>query len=101
MILVNLSSLWVVVTKNCPGGKGCSSDNKLGVVQFEYGLVTDRVGWPGATQVVAGSAGNPAFFIRFVELVRTRFRTRISPWRVRPRDAQLARGVTVSSREVA
>ena len=30
--------------EECPDGKGCSSDNKLGVVQFEYGLVTDRVG---------------------------------------------------------
>jgi hypothetical protein len=69
----DLSSSWVEGTKNELAARGYSRDNKRGMAQIEYGLLTDKDGRPIAVEVFAGNTADPTAFISMVETIRTRF----------------------------
>ena len=69
----DLSSSWVEGTKNELAARGYSRDNKRGMAQIEYGLLTDKDGRPVAVEVFSGNTADPTAFISIVETIRTRF----------------------------
>jgi hypothetical protein len=69
----DLSSSWVEGTKNELAARGYWRDNKRGMAQIEYGLLTDKDGRPVAVEVFSGNTADPSAFISMVETVRTRF----------------------------
>jgi hypothetical protein len=70
----DLSSSWVEGTKNELAARGYSRDQRRGMAQIEYGLLTDKDGRPVAIEVFAGNTADPTAFISMVETIRTRFR---------------------------
>jgi hypothetical protein len=69
----DLSSSWVEGSKNELAARGYSRDNKRGVAQIEYGLLTDKDGRPVAVEVFKGNTADPTAFISIVDTIRTRF----------------------------
>ena len=69
----DLSSSWVEGTKNELAARGYSRDNKRGMAQIEYGLLTDKDGRPVAVEVFSGNTADPTAFISIVKTIRTRF----------------------------
>jgi len=69
----DLSSSWVEGTKNELAARGYSRDNKRGVAQIEYGLLTDEHGRPVAVEVFPGNTADPTAFISVIETIRNRF----------------------------
>jgi len=69
----DLSSSWVEVTKHALAARGYSRDNKHGVAQIEYGLLTDKDGRPVAVEVFPGNTADPTAFISVIETIRSRF----------------------------
>lgn len=69
----DLSSSWVEGTKNELAQRGYSRDNKRGMAQIEYGLLTDKDGRPVAVEVFSGNTADPTAFIAIVDTIRTRF----------------------------
>ena len=73
MALFDLSSSWME-GRHCElAAFGHSRDHKRGKPQIEYGLLTDNQGRPVAVRVFAGNTGDPAAFVRAVEVVRGKF----------------------------
>ncbi|MGH9307685.1 MAG: IS1634 family transposase, partial [Acidimicrobiales bacterium] len=73
LVYFDLSSSWVEGTHNELAARGYSRDNKRGLAQIEYGLLTDKVGRPVAIEVFPGNTADPSAFISIVEMVRGRF----------------------------
>ena len=73
LALFDLSSSWVT-GRCCPlAARGYSRDDKKGLPQIEYGLLTDPVGRPVAVKVVAGNTADPSAFTGIVQTVRDTF----------------------------
>ena len=73
MALFDLSSSWLEGT-HCPlAARGYSRDGKKGMLQIEYGLLTDPEGRPAAVRVFPGNTGDPAAFTAIADVVRTKF----------------------------
>ena len=70
----DLSSSWVEGSKNELAARGYSRDNKRGMAQIEYGLLTDKDGRPVAIEVFSGNTADPTAFISMVETIRNRFK---------------------------
>ncbi len=69
----DLSSSWVVGSKNELAARGYSCDKKRGLAQIEYGLLSDKDGRPVAIEVFSGNTADPTAFISMVDTIRTRF----------------------------
>ena len=52
---------------------GATRDQKRGLAQIEYGLLTDKDGRPVAIEVFSGNTADPTAFISMVEVIRHRF----------------------------
>src|SRR5215467_3785753 len=73
MALFDLSSSWLE-GRCCPlAARGYSRDGKKGMLQIEYGLLTDPEGRPVAVRVFPGNTGDPAAFTGIVQVVREKF----------------------------
>ena len=73
MALFDLSSSWLE-GRCCPlAARGYSRDGKKGLLQIEYGLLTDPAGRPVAVRVFPGNTGDPAAFTQIVTVVRDKF----------------------------
>jgi hypothetical protein len=73
MALFDLSSSWMEGTC-CPlAARGYSRDGRKGMLQIEYGLLTDPQGRPVAVRVFAGNTGDPSAFTAIVQVVREKF----------------------------
>ena len=73
MALFDLSSSWLEGTR-CPlAARGYSRDGRKGMLQIEYGLLTDPAGRPVAVRVFPGNTGDPAAFTVIVDVVRKKF----------------------------
>ena len=73
MALFDLSSSWLEGSQ-CPlAARGYSRDGKKGLLQIEYGLLTDPAGRPVAVRVLPGNTGDPAAFTQITEVVRDKF----------------------------
>jgi hypothetical protein len=60
--------------RHCPlARRGYSRDGRPGMLQIEYGLVTDAEGRPVAVEVVPGDTADPATVPAVVEKLRDRF----------------------------
>jgi len=73
MALFDLSSSWLE-GRCCPlAARGYSRDGRKGMLQIEYGLLTDPAGRPVAVRVFPGSTGDPGAFTEIVTVVREKF----------------------------
>ena len=73
LVLYDLTST-SVEGRHCPLAKrGYSRDGRAGMLQVEYGLVTDDEGRPIAVEVVSGDTADPATVPAVVERLRDRF----------------------------
>jgi hypothetical protein len=73
LVLYDLTSTWME-GRHCPLAKrGYSRDGRPGMLQVEYGLVTDEGGRPVAVEVVAGNTADPATVPAVVEKLKDRF----------------------------
>lgn len=73
LVLYDLTSTYVE-GRHCPlARRGYSRDGKPGMLQIEYGLITDRDGRPIAVEVVPGNTGDPATVAAAIEALKTRF----------------------------
>ncbi len=73
LVLYDLTSTYVE-GRHCPlARRGYSRDGKPGMLQIEYGLITDRDGRPIAVEVVPGNTGDPATVAAAIEALRVRF----------------------------
>ena len=67
-------------TKNELAARGYSRDEKRGLAQIEYGLLTDKDGRPVAIEVFSGNTADPTAFISMVESSATDSGSTGSPW---------------------
>ena len=66
-------SSWLDGTQ-CPlAARGYSRDGKKGLLQIEYGLLTDPAGRPVAVRVLPGNTADPTAFTAIVTVVRDKF----------------------------
>ena len=73
LVLYDLTSTWFEGS-HCPLAKrGYSRDGRPGMLQVEYGLVTDEGGRPVAVEVVAGDTADPATVPAVIERLKGRF----------------------------
>ena len=73
LVLYDLTSTWME-GRHCPLAKrGHSRDGKTGLLQIEYGLVTDADGRPVAVEVVPGNTADPATVPAVIEKLKGRF----------------------------
>jgi hypothetical protein len=73
LVLYDLTST-SVEGRHCPlARRGYSRDGRPGMLQIEYGLVTDAEGRPVAVEVVPGDTADPATVPAVVEKLRDRF----------------------------
>lgn len=73
MAMFDLSSSWVEGRCCELAAFGYSRDNKRGVKQIEYGLLTDEVGRPVAIRVSPGNTSDTKAFTEAVTMVQTNF----------------------------
>jgi Transposase DDE domain len=73
LALFDLSSAWVTGRCCSLAARGYSRDQKKGLPQVEYGLLTDPLGRPVAVRVVAGNTADPTAFTSIVSAVRDTF----------------------------
>jgi hypothetical protein len=74
LALFDLSSSWVT-GRCCPlAARGYSRDQKKGLPQIEYGLLTDPVGRPVAVRVFPGNTADPTAFTTIVDVVKDTFK---------------------------
>jgi len=73
LVLYDLTSTWFE-GRHCPlARRGYSRDGRPGMLQVEYGLVTDEGGRPVAVEVVPGNTADPATVPLVVEKLKGRF----------------------------
>jgi len=73
LVLYDLTSTWME-GRHCPlARRGYSRDGKPGMLQIEYGLVTDAAGRPVAVEVVPGDTADPATVPAVIEKLKGRF----------------------------
>jgi len=73
MVLYDLTSTWME-GRHCPlARRGYSRDGRPGMLQVEYGLVTDEGGRPVAVEVVPGDTADPATVPALIEKLKDRF----------------------------
>jgi hypothetical protein len=73
LVLYDLTST-SVEGRHCPlARRGYSRDGRAGMLQIEYGLVTDEGGRPVAVEVVPGDTADPATVPATVEKLKGRF----------------------------
>jgi hypothetical protein len=73
LVLYDLTST-SVEGRHCPlARRGYSRDGRAGMLQIEYGLVTDDEGRPVAVEVVPGDTADPATVPAVVEKLKVRF----------------------------
>jgi len=73
LVLYDLTSSWFEGSR-CPLAKrGYSRDGRPGMLQVEYGLVTDADGRPVAVEVVPGNTADPATVPAVIERLKGRF----------------------------
>jgi hypothetical protein len=73
LVLYDLTSTWFE-GRHCPlARRGYSRDGKPGMLQVEYGLVTDEGGRPVAVEVVPGDTADPATVPAVIEKLKGRF----------------------------
>ena len=74
MALFDLSSSWME-GRCCPlAARGYSRDGRKGMLQIEYGLLTDPAGRPVAVRVFPGNTGDPSAFTQIITVVRDTFK---------------------------
>jgi hypothetical protein len=74
LALFDLSSSWVT-GRCCPlAARGYSRDQKKGLPQIEYGLLTDPAGRPVAVRVFPGNTADPTAFTAIVDVVKDTFK---------------------------
>jgi hypothetical protein len=73
MAMFDLSSSWVEGHCCELAAFGYSRDRKRGSKQFEYGLLTDRVGRPVGIRVFSGNTSDTTSFTEAVTMVRDKF----------------------------
>lgn len=73
LALYDLTSVYLEGS-HCPlGRRGYSRDGKRGVVQVEFGLITDREGCPVAVDVFCGNTSDPNTVAAQVDKLKERF----------------------------
>lgn len=73
LAMFDLSSSWMT-GRCCPlAARGYSRDAKKGLLQIEYGLLTDPEGRPVAIEVFPGNTADPTAFTTITGDLRTRF----------------------------
>jgi len=73
LVLYDLTSTWFE-GRRCPlARRGYSRDGRPGMLQVEYGLVTDEGGRPVAVEVVSGNTADPATVPAVIEKLKGRF----------------------------